>query len=1360
MDSVTVREVTMVSQAIRNYSKRGDAISVPDLTTLQTATYERFLQLAHQPEARDPHTGLEALLREIYPIESYDGTMFLDYIRYELDEPRYTADECRELRLTYGMPFKIRVRLRRETHPDLPEEDIYLGEFPVLMGGGEFIVNGAERVIVNQLHRSPGVDFSRSEEETDRPLHSARIVPERGSWIEISVNKKDQLEMRIDQSPKMAATTFLRCLDPSVASTENLLSLFYEVADAPVADLHEEDYAASPIVDTETGEILVDTGHRIGSENLAKIQSSTLKTARVIQNPSDALLLNTVAAENLRRFAEEFGIEDEHEQALLKLYTKLRPGNPPQVDKARQLFIEKFFDDSRYRIGRVGRFRINRKFGFEDSVDSNFIRAQDLLRIIQYLLDLRSNRLDPQTEQPVAQVDDIEEIFSSSSYGQSFLMVVIERTAPAAERLQEVRDKIREARALLPPTASEPSIDTRTLRTNTLVLVLQGDGVPQLALRDQARELERALEQMADVRRVELVGLPEEEIHVAVDLRALSQRGIPLGRVVEALEARNVELPSGELEMGGVRSSIRTTGAFDAVPEVAGVYLAAGDAGLPVQLRDVARVDRRLAEPHAEVVTDGVRGVALGVEMMPGRNAIAFGDAVRALLERRQAALPPGLRVHVIADEPTYVRERLELLTGSLLLGLGLVVCLSLLGMGWRSGAVVSITIPLALTVALGFQGLVGVPLHQISIAALVIAIGIVVDESIVVTDNIQRHLDRGAPPRTAAIEGLGEIHLAVLAGAATTVAAFIPLMAMRGDIGDFIRSIPIVVSLMLLGSVLVAHFVTPLLAVLAHRLASGRGTRGLWSRLPLEDLYARSLRRILARPRWVLAGFVAAAAGVVVLVQAVLWPPSFFPDADRRQFLVRFSLPAGSPLSETRAMADAIAARIAADPDVRDWTAFVGEDAPKFYYNEFKGGRDEARGQFVVNTRADVAFDETRAVVERIGADLKANVPGAFIRTRVLKQGYSGGDDIEIYLTGDDLDVLRALSDRIRELVRETPGVRDAWESFGYDGVSLQARIDPARANRLGVSHLDVATALRTAIDGVEATTFREKDEEIGVRVRLAAHQRRDAADLAALPLWSPAAARPVPLAQVASLEPGFSLKSILRYNRKREAFVRADLAAEASLVATTRDVERRVREAVHLPPGYEVIFTGQRQEVERSFLSLLKAAVVAVFLIYIILVVRFGSLAQPMLILLAVPMSLMGASIGLAVTGNPFSFMAFLGMISLTGIAVNDSIVMVDTINRHRGEGVALREAVARGARTRLRAVAMTSITTIGGLLPLSLGGGAFWAPFGFSMIFGLAAATLLTLGVLPASYTLLEGRREVLTAGRSAAAGFEGP
>jgi len=1027
-------------------------------------------------------------------------------------------------------------------------------------------------------------------------------------------------------------------------------------------------------------------------------------------------------------------------------------------------------------------------------------------------------------EDHVAQVDDLEGIFSTSTFGTSFLLVEVKRTAPARTRLEEIRDKVQEARAELPATASEPEVDLRAFRTNTLVLALAAaEEVPLLALREQARELERDLEGLPDVRRVELRGLPEEEVRVAVDLRRLSQRGLPFEGVLHALADRNVHLPGGELAVGRIRTGIRASGAFARAEEVEATWLGpaatgagangtggagaigtrpgdAGGTGAPgvgdraaardaagsaVRLGDVARVERRLADPEVVVRRLGQRAVALGVEMIPGRSATTLGERVRALLAERRATLPRGMDVFVVADEPTYVRERLGLLAGSLLTGLALVVVLSLAGMGWRSGIVVSATIPLALTAAMGLQGLVGIPLHQISIAALVIAIGIVVDEAIVVTDNIQRHLDRGAPPREAAVRGLGEIHLAVLAGAATTVAAFIPLMVMKGDIGDFIRSIPIVVSIMLVASLAVAHFVTPLLAVaLSRRWGAGASTgaaaseaagsgsvgsgtagppesrevgpegadaeragpegpgrgRAAWDRL--ERAYAVALDAATRRRRLVLGGFAALLVGTAASVGAFLMPPAFFPDADRHQFLIRVELPVGSPVEETEAVLAAIDSRLAGDPDLRDWTSFAGADPPKFYYNEFDDGRAEHRGMVIVNTRESVPFRRTRAVAERIDADLDAHVPGARIEARVLVQGYGGGDAVRIYITGDDLDVLRRLATRVREIVDDVAGTANVRESFGYDPLALEARVDAARAGRLGISHRQVATALRSAVDGVVATALRDGDEEIPVRVELAPGQRRNLRDLEALPLWSPVLARTVPLGQVAALEPGWSVREVLRWKRKREAFVRADLAPGHTILDVASRVETAVRQGLALPAGYRTVFEGQREEVTESFVSLAQAGVAAVFLIYILLVLRFGSLAQPALILLAVPMALAGASWGLLATGNPLAFMSFLGMISLTGIAVNDSIVLIDTINRLRGEGMDLVDAVRAGARSRLRAVLMTSLTTMVGLLPLSLGGGDFWAPFGFAMIFGLAGSTLLTLGVQPAAYLALEG------------------
>ncbi len=374
---------------VRNFSKIGDAIAIPNLIRIQTDSYDKFLQLGIGPNDRQPE-GLESLLREIFPITSYDESMSLEYIAYELGEPRYTPDECRELRLTYGRPFRVVCRLHIKDREDLMEEAIYLGEMPIMIGGGEFIINGSERVIVSQLHRSPGVDFTVELEESDRPLHGARIIPERGSWIELVVTKKDSLTMRIDQSSKIPATTFLRAMDEKFGSTEAILREFYPVKKIAVTQLKPQMYAVMPIIDPESGEELVAAANQIG-EAVTRVQASSLKDVTVIEKVVDPLMLNTLAED----------AADSHESALLRIYARLRPGNPPQIEKARTLFHEKFFDENRYRLGKVGRFRINRKFGPIVDESIMVLQAQDFLHTVKYMFALRSGE---------GAVDDIDHL--------------------------------------------------------------------------------------------------------------------------------------------------------------------------------------------------------------------------------------------------------------------------------------------------------------------------------------------------------------------------------------------------------------------------------------------------------------------------------------------------------------------------------------------------------------------------------------------------------------------------------------------------------------------------------------------------------------------------------------------------------------------------------------------------------------------------------------------------------------------------------------------------------------------------------------------------------------------------------------
>jgi DNA-directed RNA polymerase subunit beta len=386
----------------RNFGRFGDAVDVPDLTDVQTRSYARFLQLDVPVEKR-AIAGLEGVLKEIFPIESYDKKISLDYVKYELGKPRYDPDECRQLRLTYGRPFRVWLRLRKSDGTAV-EEEVYLGDMPIMIGGGEFIINGAERVVVSQLHRSPGVDFVVTR-EADKDMHSCRIIPERGSWIEINCSKKDTLGVRIDQSGKFSALTLLRAMDPAYSATSNILKEFLgdlvekvKLNDKARAKLVGDMEAAIPpyvavddVIDPESGEVYLDAGKPFTAEKLDKIIAFMTGEVLVMPEPKDRIILNSLNEDGT----------DSHEAALLKIYTRLRPGNPQQLEKAKELFKEKFQDANRYRLGRVGRFRINRKFDQNVPESEMTLRSVDFVNSVKYVLNLRAGK---------GHVDDIDHL--------------------------------------------------------------------------------------------------------------------------------------------------------------------------------------------------------------------------------------------------------------------------------------------------------------------------------------------------------------------------------------------------------------------------------------------------------------------------------------------------------------------------------------------------------------------------------------------------------------------------------------------------------------------------------------------------------------------------------------------------------------------------------------------------------------------------------------------------------------------------------------------------------------------------------------------------------------------------------------
>ena len=392
---------------VRHFGSRRASHSIPDLTEIQTRFYDAFLQYDVPSNKRKDH-GIEGVLREIFPIESYDKTVKIEYLRYELGKPRYDPDECRQLRLTYGRPLRVSLRLTREQPI---EEEVYLGDIPIMLGGGEFIINGAERVVVSQLHRSPGIDFVADTESSDRKTYNCRIIPERGSWIELNVSKKDTLQVRIDQSGKFSALTLLRAMDPKFSRDSEILKLFYKttvekvVGGRSVPKLEGRiavDDIVYPKGSERAGEIIVDAGVKITHDMAELICTSGLKAVEVMQEQKVPLLMHSLK-EDSDESKKRTGVAPSHEDALVRIYQRLRPGNPPALDKARTLFDEKFKDTNRYRLGRVGRFRINRKLGLSVPETEMTLRPDDLIAAIKYMLQLSEGEGE-------VEVDDIDHL--------------------------------------------------------------------------------------------------------------------------------------------------------------------------------------------------------------------------------------------------------------------------------------------------------------------------------------------------------------------------------------------------------------------------------------------------------------------------------------------------------------------------------------------------------------------------------------------------------------------------------------------------------------------------------------------------------------------------------------------------------------------------------------------------------------------------------------------------------------------------------------------------------------------------------------------------------------------------------------
>jgi len=938
-------------------------------------------------------------------------------------------------------------------------------------------------------------------------------------------------------------------------------------------------------------------------------------------------------------------------------------------------------------------------------------------------------------EERLDALDNVSKIDSRIQDGVATVQVEFDFDEDPDDRYDEVLREMNALRPELPAELARLSVEkVTTLDVAIAQLALVSETAPYHELDRLAERLEDRLTALPGVRTAERWGVPERRVDVALDLGRLSRLDLPPSRVLQAIGGESADLPAGRVEAGARVFNVRTSGSYES-PEQVAATVVGGGGGWLIRVRDVAEVTWGYADSTYRARYNGRRAVFVTVTQQDGQNIGVVGDRVWAALDAFEAELPAGIALERGFDQARNVAHRLSRLGEDFLIAIGLVL-VTLVPLGFRAAGMVMVSIPLSLAIGLTLLRFAGFTVNQLSIVGAVVALGLLVDDSIVVVENITRFLRAGRTRVEAAIEATRQIAVAVVGATATLVLAFVPLLFLPGGPGQYIRSLPAAVIATVLASLFVSLTIIPWLASLV--LATGTpegGNRALHAfERAIHATYAPVLDLALRHPARALAaagGFVAAA---LALVPAIGF--SLFPKAETPQFYVNVTAPEGGSIEATAAAAGYADSVIRRRPEVRAVFASVGRDNPRIYYNVAPRRENPAVGQlFVVLERYDQA--RTPALLDSLRAELAA-YPAARIELREFENGPPIDAPIAIRVHGPDLDTLRALAAEVERVLEITPGTRYVDNPVRLRRTDLRVTIDRAKAGLLGIPTLEIDRTLRLGIAGIEAGVLREENGDArDVVVRLAGAPRPDPATLDRLYIAS-LTGKLTPLRQVADVRFETDVPEIRRVDRERAVAV-------TSFVRTGYNTDRVTRQAlasldsVDLPPGYRIVPAGEIESRQESFGGLGSAILVATFLILAVLVLEFRTFRGTLIVASVIPLGVAGGLLALFLTGHTLSFTALIGLVALIGIEIKTSILLVDFTNQLRAGGTGLEDAIRRAGEVRFLPIVLTSLTAIGGLLPLALQGQALYAPLAWVIIGGLVSSTLLARIVTPVLYKL---------------------
>ena len=952
-------------------------------------------------------------------------------------------------------------------------------------------------------------------------------------------------------------------------------------------------------------------------------------------------------------------------------------------------------------------------------------------------------------EDEIADVNKIESITSTAAEGFTGISVKFDQNISRDEfdkLYQDLRTELDKVQNL-PEDAEDPGmfkLESNTL-TPVIDVVIAGD-FPEKERRGLAEELQDEIEAVEDVLEVSVYGIRDRQIWVEVDPDRLERYSLTLQQVVGALAAKNMNVPAGELKIGRLEYLLRTVGEFDSIDQIQNVIVQQIPGGGKIRVGNVAQIRDTYEEPTVIPRLNGKPAITLSVAKRGEGSTIQIVDTVRTIVEKyRTHRLPEGAEITLVNDSSIHIRNSLGKLQTNALFGVTLVLLVLYLFMGLRNAIFVAIGIPLTLLITFGLMGIANESINNMSLFGLVLVLGIIVDDAIIVMENVYRRMQEGEPPIQAAINGAHEVAWPVITASLTTAAIFLPLALLPGIVGKFMKIIPIIVALTLAASLFECFFILP-----SHIADWGKvGRPKSQDRLMryLLKPYTRLLKFAIRRRYWVLGGVVLCLFLSFLPIRFGLVEVDMFQGDEYPMIFVHVTMPVGTRLETTDDVIRELEAITLAMPksEIKAVITRTG-------YHEIDNNFNERNGNLgMLHIEVAEAKDRERTLNEII-AELRqkfSRITGPEqIGFQTREEGPPAGKDVEVIVKGKYFDELEAITDELKAELAKTLGVTDINDNYALGQEEIKIHIDEDKANEYGLTLQQIAFTARNAFEGTKATVFRDGDEEIDIVVKFSESARTTLKDVEDLKLMS-ARGVPVSLRDIAqlSVEQGYS--TIHRYKQERAITITANVDEKvASGVSVNQRLRARFDKISPRYPGYTLESGGEFAEFQQVFSDIPVFFAFGVMLVYFILGTQFKSFLQPLIILTTVPFAFIGAMVGLITSGNPLSIASTYGLVALAGIVVNDSIVLVEFINRQRMAGVGKWQAIINGGRTRLRPILLTSITTVSGLLPMALGVGgksAMWMPMASTIVWGLSVATILTLFVIPAFYAISDDIRQ---------------